>query len=342
MPDLRTQDLEPAPPVSLQTEHVSACPMCGSTDVRPWRTGSRDWSRPDAPDRLDYCECRSCGGYFLADRPLETELGKIYLPDYGPYQATQAARRRAKPHKLTVAASYPARALTALLRAVVPGHLEAELKRVYAPPRAGATLLDYGCGAPTFLDHARQLGWRTIGADFTDEVLGAVRQNGHDAFLVGEALEQGVSDRSIACIRMNHVVEHLYRPAEVLADLRQKLEPTGRIHISTPDPGSLGSKLFRRHWHALDSPRHIVLLRPRVLTGLLERTGFHHLRVIHETVPKDLTRSLGIWLYDRGRIEHEEIEGMAGDPIREPLAWPVSRAAAALGRSDRYHVFATA
>lgn len=342
MPEPRTQDLAPAAPAGLQTEHVGACPMCGSTDLRPWRHGSRDWSRPGAPDRLDYSECRACGGYFLADRPLESELGKIYLPDYGPYQSTQAAPSRAKPNPLTLAASYPARALTALLRAVVPDRLGRELERFYAPPRPGATLLDYGCGAPTFLDHARELGWRTIGADFTDDVLGAVRANGHDAFLVGDDLERGVADGGVAGIRMNHVVEHLYRPGEVLADLRQKLEPGGRIHISTPDPGSLGSMVFRRHWHALDSPRHLVLLRPKVLGGLLERAGFRDLRVIHETVPKDLTRSWGIWLYDRGRIEHAEIEGMAGDPVREPLAWPVSRAAAALARSDRYHVFAAA
>ena len=342
MSEPSTQDLAHAQPAGLRTEHVAACPMCGSADLRPWRQRSRDWSRPEAPDRLDYSECRSCGGYFLADRPLESELGKIYLPDYGPYQSGPVAARRAPANPVTRVVSIPARGITALLRAVLPDALERELERFYTPERQGATLLDYGCGAPTFLDHARGLGWRTVGADFTDDVLEAVRANGHEAFLVGDALNAGVPDGSVDAVRMNHVVEHLYEPGEVLGELRRKLAPGGRIHISTPDPGSLGSKLFGRHWHALDSPRHLVLLRPKVLTGLMLQAGFRDLRVVHETVPKDLTRSWGIWLYDRGRIDHAEIEGMAGDPVRVPLAWPVSRAAAALGRSDRYHLFAAA
>jgi SAM-dependent methyltransferase len=239
-------------------------------------------------------------------------------------------------------AALPVRALTALIRRLVPGRLARELDRFYAPDRQGATLLDYGCGAPTFLDEARGRGWQTAGADFTEEVLAPVRAHGHDAYLVGDELERGVADGSVGAVRMNHVVEHLYDPAAVMVGIRRKLASGGRIHISTPDPGSLGSRAFRRHWHALDAPRHTVLFRPAVLAKTLRDAGFRDVRVVHEVGPKDLTRSWGIVLYDRGRIPHRQIDAMAADPVLTPLLWPVAQLAATLSVSDRYHVFASA
>jgi SAM-dependent methyltransferase len=210
----------------------------------------------------------------------------------------------------------------------------------YTPESEGETLVDYGCGAPMFLDEARERGFTTVGVDFTDDVLQAVRASGHAAYLTGEEFERNVPDRSVSCVRMNHVVEHLYRPHEALAALHSKLRPGGRIHIATPNPASIGSRVFGRRWHALDCPRHVVLYRPPVLRGLLTGLGFRDISVVHEVGPKDLSRSWGIVLYDRGRIPPEQIGAMAADPVRSGLFSPVASFAALLSAADRYHVFA--
>jgi len=327
----------------LQTERVGACPLCGSTATRAWRTDCRDWQQPSAADRFDYERCTRCAARFLAVRPREAELAKVYFTGYGPYQAAPEATPQPPPvHPLARAAALPLHAAGAALGLPNRRRLARRLDGVYTPEAPGETLLDYGCGAPTFLDGARERGWATVGADFATDVVEAVRAAGHRAFPVGEELDRNLPDGSVSCVRMNHVIEHLYHPREALSAIRSKLRPGGRIHISTPNPAGLGSRALRRRWHALDCPRHVILYQPRVLRRLLAQIGFRDISIEHEVGPKDLTRSWGIVLYDRGRIEHGQIAAMATDGPRSGLLLPVAGVGAMLGAADRFHVFARA
>jgi 2-polyprenyl-3-methyl-5-hydroxy-6-metoxy-1,4-benzoquinol methylase len=324
----------------LETEGVEACPLCESTATEIWRTDCRDWQQPHAADRFEYEHCARCGVCFLAVRPLESELAKVYFAGYGPYQATPVATaRHPRVHFAARAAALPLRGARA---AIGLGHrrLTRMLDWVYTPEAEGETLLDYGCGTPTFLDYARQRGFATVGVDFEEDVVRAVRTSGHQGFLVGEDFDRNVPNGHLSCVRMNHVIEHLYHPREGLSAIRTKMRPGGRIHISTPNPASVGSRLFRRHWHALDCPRHVILYRPDVLCELLEGLGFRDIIVVHEVGPKDLTRSWGIVLYDRGRIAHEQIAAMATDRTRLGALLPIASLAALVSAADRYHVFA--
>ena len=84
----------------------------------------------------------------------------------------------------------------------------------------------------------------------------------------------------------------------------------------------------------------MILYRPHVLRTILGELGFRDISIVHEVGPKDLNRSWGIVLYDRGRIAPEQIGAMATDPVRSGLFSPVASIAALLSASDRYHVFA--
>ncbi len=322
----------------LATERVGACPLCGSTATRTWRSNCRDWQQPHSADRFEYERCTGCGARFLVERPLESVLGKVYFAGYGPYQATPAAT--SEPPRVHGAAALPLHAARAAI--ALRGHrrLTRMLNRVYTPEAEGETLLDYGCGAATFLDHARERGFATVGVDFGQDVVRAVRASGHLGFLVGEEFDRNVPNGSLGCVRMNHVIEHLYHPREGLSAIRTKMRPGGRIHISTPNPASVGSRIFRRRWFALDCPRHVVLYRPSVLGKLLQGLGFRDISVVQEVGPKDLTRSWGIVLYDRGRIAHEQIAAMATDRTRLGLLLPIASLSALVSAADRYHVFA--
>jgi 2-polyprenyl-3-methyl-5-hydroxy-6-metoxy-1,4-benzoquinol methylase len=291
--------------------------------------------------RFAYDRCTQCGAYFLAARPIPSELGKVYFSAYGPYQpAPEPDFDPPASHLVTRAAALPLRAVGAALGLPGRRRLSQMFDWTYTPETPGEILLDYGCGAPTFLDDARERGFATIGVDFSEPVLEVVRASGHEAHLVGEDFERGVQDSSVSCVRMNHVIEHLYHPRPTLAAVRSKMRRGARIHISTPNPGSIGSRLFGRRWHALDCPRHVVLYLPRVLRRMLAQAGFHDVSVVHEVGPKDLTRSWGIVLYDRGRIRHEQVAAMATDPVRSGVFWPLASLGAVVGIADRYHVFA--
>jgi SAM-dependent methyltransferase len=325
----------------LDTERVEACPLCGSTETRPWRRDCRDWQQVGMSQRFEYARCRRCDAHFLALRPRESELAKVYFAGYAPYHEKARPMPKApRAHLVARLVAAPLRGAGAAIGLVGRRRLDRMLSWAYTPEAPEEMLVDYGCGAPTFLDDARARGFNTIGVDFTDDVLKAVRARGHAAHFAGEDFERQVADQSVSCVRMNHVLEHLYRPRDALAAIRAKIVRGGRLHIATPNPISFGSRIFRRRWHALDCPRHVILYRPHVLETLLGELGFHDISVVHEVGPKDLTRSWGIVLYDRGRIGPEQIGAMAMDPVRSGLFSPIASVAALLSASDRYHVFA--
>jgi SAM-dependent methyltransferase len=82
----------------------------------------------------------------------------------------------------------------------------------------------------------------------------------------------GLADR-YDVVTLNHVIEHLHDPAEALHRIRAILRPGGRLWIATPNLRSLGHRAYRRHWEALDPPRHLVLFDRASLEGLVRRSG---------------------------------------------------------------------
>jgi SAM-dependent methyltransferase len=321
------------PLMILGREVVEGCPACGSAEWESWRRDCRDWQQPQADDRFRYERCFECSACFLADRPLESELDRVYFTGYGPYgSANKADAARPRSRRLTSAG--------AVVFGILGRRLARQLERTYAPEVEGEMLLDYGCGTPAFLDDAREKGFTTVGVDFTEDVLQSVRARGHRAILAGNDFDQHVPDESVSCVRMNHVMEHLYHPRETLTAIHAKMRPSGRIHLSTPNPGGVGSRLFRRRWFALDCPRHAVLYKPDVLRKVMQQLGFGEISIVQEIGSKDLTRSWGIVRYEQGRIAHGEIAAMANNPLRSALFLPVACAGAVASAADRYHLFA--
>ncbi|MDX6690809.1 MAG: hypothetical protein QOG15_2266 [Solirubrobacteraceae bacterium] len=264
----------------------------------------------------------------------------MYFEGYGPYQADPQFTPT-PPGVAAKVAALPSRAAAGALEIVWRDRVAAALDDFYAAP-AGGALLDYGCGSTAFLDRAAAAGWRTVGADFSSAIVDAVATHGHRAVLVGASFDAEVEDASIDRARMNHVIEHLYDPGAALRAIHTKLKPGGLIHIATPNPEAFGSALFGTRWFALDCPRHAIMFPPHALSRLSVACGFSDPVVLHEVGPKDLSRSIGIVRYERGRLAHEQIAGLAAERYRAmALALP-SKVAALAGRADRFHLLARA
>lgn len=334
--------------LTVETEELAACPDCGGGRLRVWCRG-RDRQHNLSGQEFRYSECRECGLVFLSLRPLESEAGKFYPEDYGPYRAgddvtppVHAPRRRAERLRRLTAA--PLRRLLNSINhraaRLFPDKTAGLLERRYRPAAAGLRLLDFGCGSEVFLDRAARLGWKTIGLDFSEAVVARIAERGHEALLMSPAVWDGIADESLDFVRLSHVLEHLYAPREVLSRLRGKMKPGASLHIAVPNPMSLSSRLFRSRWFGLECPRHVNLYSPKALRRALLELGFTDIEESHEVVTKDFARSLGYWLCDTGRIGRAEAEGlMHRDDLARLLQLPAG-VAAALGLSDRYHVFA--
>jgi len=133
---------------------------------------------------------------------------------------------------------------------------------------------------------------------------------------------------------MNHVLEHLYRPLDVLYEVRRVLKPSGVLHIAVPNPEGYSARRYGTDWFALDCPRHIMLFGPMAAQHLLSQAGFATSILVGNPVVKDLIRS-------RARAEGNAVswDRMKGDWRMIKAALIVRREARA-GRFDQFHLFA--
>lgn len=338
----------------VATERVAACPLCASRSSRVLcRSGDRKHALSD--QTFGYSRCGRCQAVYQSDRPRATDIGVFYPTDYGPYQG--AVVRHDEPHALQgphrtfrsrigrrmLAAAMPWIArLNATVNRRWPDPLPAILDDLYRLKSPRGTLLDFGCGSSAFLDQCRRRGWETLGIDFHTDVVDSVRQAGHRALLVDADLWNRIPDRSIDVVRMNHVIEHLYDPAEVMLQLRRKLRAGGRLHLATPNADSWTFRLLRQCWHPLEAPRHIVIYSPRIARRLLLAAGFTRARCYQEVLTKDTARSVGYWLQDRGKMDGPGALDMMNWPQLSACLYSAACLAARAGGSDRFHAIAEA
>jgi hypothetical protein len=75
-------------------------------------------------------------------------------------------------------------------------------------------------------------------------------------------------------ITLNHVIEHVFEPVDVLARCSALLRSGGQLWIETPNISSYGHARFQRNWRGLEAPRHLVLFNSKSLHDALCRAGF--------------------------------------------------------------------
>lgn len=286
-------ELQPvvAPWPAEELEHVGECPVCGEVGRSLLHDKLVDRVFFTAPGEWTVWRCERCRSAYLDPRPTPGSIGiaydAYYTHDEEPTHEPESFFRRVR---TALANGYrnrrfgtnrrPAIAAGYLLGQLLPrlaSPLKAEFRHLPLPPRAGARLLDVGCGGGDWLKRARQAGWSVFGAD-PDSVarergakLGIeIRAGGAESFLN----EPGSFD----AITTNHSLEHVHDPNRMLRDMFTVLRPGGWLFVETPNIDSYGYDLYQRTWLGLDPPRHLVLFNRDSLKGALQRAGFTNIR----------------------------------------------------------------
>ena len=326
---------------AVTTFTASQCTNCGAADVKQWCT-TYDRLYLTSKQQFSYSKCRNCGCIFLSTGPTESEAYRFYPSNYGPYFAfdtNPASKKTDGPLKQF--AYLLSKGSNILFRRLEPHTVDRKTNDFYGK-KPHSVLLDFGCGSELFLNAARAKGWEGIGMDFSQQAINQVTTHGHKGILYdSEDSWTKIPDQSVDAVRMNHVIEHLYKPKQILKNLYAKLKEGGGIHISTPNAGSVTSSMYNKFWLGLDCPRHVVIYNPFSLKGILEEVGFRNVEVAHETVTKDIARSIGFKQEDKGEIPHEEIGAKVNDSKLQSILYSPAVLFSVLKRSDRIHAFAT-
>lgn len=89
---------------------------------------------------------------------------------------------------------------------------------------------------------------------------------------------------------MNHVIEHVEKPQEVLKSAYELLRPGGRLWLGLPNPQAPGIRLFGASWKGFHPPFHLVIPSQRVLRDWLTDCGFKNVRALRRGM-----QSRGLW-----------------------------------------------
>ncbi len=169
-------------------------------------------------------------------------------------------------------------------------------------------VLDAGCGDGTFLDLLKEAGWKVEGFEMSPKAAEAARQRGLPV-QTGTIESIQFPEGRFAAVRFWHVVEHLPNPGAALEKAKRWIRPGGELILGIPNANSFYARLFGARWSAWELPRHLYHFTPETIRRLLEKNGFHSIRVIHCSVGTGVS-SLG---EKESRILPLRVLGLAAD-----------------------------
>lgn len=321
--------------LNFKPERVESCPVCGSKHSKFWAEGF-DRLHQTVTQRFEYSECQKCRTVFQSVRPPAESIGQFYPSTYSPYQSLTKAEVRSGPIE-----RWLSKLDKGMRRRCMIDDLKRELKRIDENLKIAKTLVDFGCGAGNYLLKARKYGCEAIGVDFSPSALKEVSGKGFKALPVNDETWDALGEGKVGMFRLNHVVEHLYDPVDVLSRIHRALRSGGFLHIATPNPGGFSAVNFKTNWWGLECPRHIALMPPATLCALLEQVGFVDVQYFYDAHPKDIVRSFAYRLQEIfGSRIFDDVTTLAENRLLLAVASRWGKVSSLQQNGDRYHVTA--
>ena len=242
------------------------------------------------PGEWRYRRCTGCQLVWQDPMVAEENIGRLYetyythaQPDITQTGVARALYRSAQRGYVANRYGYPAehwtdRLLGGLLALHAGRRADAAFLAQYLPASGIGTLLDVGCGHGATLADMHQLGWKVQGVDPDPQAVEAARARGFHVTL-GTVFSADLQAVAFNAITMSQVIEHVYRPIEMLRRCRDLLAPGGMLVVTTPNAESRGHRRFGRAWRGLEPPRHLQVFSRQALELAARQAGFHTVRV---------------------------------------------------------------
>lgn len=238
---------------------VPDCNLCGGQSHTPIFTKFG----------FDLVKCTGCGLAFVGNPPPPDEIANFYA-DEADHQDDLLDTGSAMFRRQT--------------------RVAAEHLRVLSKSAVSGRLLDIGCSAGHFLDHARSAGFACSGVEFSPNSAQFARD--HFGFNVHTGDIHGLSDDGelFDVITMFDVIEHVLNPSAEMATIYARLKPGGLFLVSTPNidglfpQASLAFAKLLDHWPHIEPPHHLYQFSTKTLSAMLQKTGFsvegdHHINI---------------------------------------------------------------
>jgi 2-polyprenyl-3-methyl-5-hydroxy-6-metoxy-1,4-benzoquinol methylase len=146
---------------------------------------------------------------------------------------------------------------------------------------------DLGCGNGYLTSLLADVGYEVTGVDASETGIRIAQQNYSRPHFIRSLIDKSLGDRATLkdfdLAISSDVIEHMYRPADLLEAAANVLKPHGQIIIGTPYHGYLKNLALAvtgkldTHFSALDTGGHIKFFSVKTLSALLQDCGFDDL-----------------------------------------------------------------
>ena len=204
--------------------------------------------------------CKICNLVFLNPRPSLKELKRYYTDIYLPYRGSSAWGK----YKKLVDFSQQRLDIK-----------RAKLLKQYSSPNKASSILDIGCGKPTFLETCNHFFKSSLyGIDFSNN--GWKREQDRFKKLNLKVGDIDVLEKNFSpdIITLWHYLEHDYYPNKTLKKLASISNINTTLYIEVPNYDSLSRKKYAQNWAGFHTPRHTFLFSPNNIEILLNKNGW--------------------------------------------------------------------
>lgn len=147
---------------------------------------------------------------------------------------------------------------------------------------------DLGCGNGFMAGRLAGLGYDVTGIDASASGIAIAKHNFSKASFLQASVEPTLGEslglKEFDAVVSSDVIEHLYRPADLIEAAGSMLKPAGYLVIGTPYHGYLKNLVLSltgkmdAHFTSLDDGGHIKFFSVKTLSELLTRHGFIDLK----------------------------------------------------------------
>ena len=240
----------------MKSEHdpdnEACCRVCARNDGKIFHVNDFTWFR-----------CKECG---TVQKVITGAQYRALNPSYDPGQYLDSRSREEIARFLDV--DEKARVLKRALK---------KYGKVCSPQTRGR-FLDVGCGMGGYMLAAQRLGFDVLGFEPSKEHA-RVASTTLGLPVVPHYFEaERVGQTKFDLIMLSHVIEHIFRPADFLADLIKVLRPGGVLIVATPNVRSFVARLTGRFWPMLKPLDHVTLICERAYShfGVAEEVDIYH------------------------------------------------------------------
>ncbi|WP_026952546.1 class I SAM-dependent methyltransferase [Algoriphagus mannitolivorans] len=136
-------------------------------------------------------------------------------------------------------------------------------------------LLDFGSGKGQFLAVANAMGWKGLGIETEAERAKFAREKYGVEVLTSLYSQGKIENGNFDLITLNHVLEHLPAPIELLKQLtNDNLAKGGILYLEVPRADSWQAKIAGNQWMHWDIPKHLSHWTAQSLIDQLKQLGF--------------------------------------------------------------------